>query len=284
MSSPLGNKDISFNVKGVEYTATPVEVTPELATRWLEETNSHNRNLKPKHVTRLARAMERGEFHFVGDFIRFSKSGKLLDGQHRLTAIVRSGTTQPMMILEGLPEDAQQYMDANSLRSNGDQVKLQLGVGQPLVWASISRLLIRADAEDLLTDILSPSAPEVVDFVRENRDPLGRAVKAASATYTAVGGSQAVGGAAYFLAEAKDPVTAIGFWKTLASGENIAKGSPIYALREAILRRRKVQRWTPNEELAAYARCWNATRKGERIEKLNITRGSMTIVDNLTFR
>lgn len=67
-----------------------VTITPELA-EGLLAMNTENRRLRPSHVAYLARAIERGEWQMPPDAIMVSDSGKLLNGQHRLTAVVRSG-------------------------------------------------------------------------------------------------------------------------------------------------------------------------------------------------
>lgn len=251
------------------------KVTPELAEEWLKR-NESNRNLRPKHVSKLARAMEQGEFHFVGDPIRFGTDGRVLDGQHRLFAVMRSGTTHEMLVIFGLDGDTQQYMDAGKPRTTADQVGLQLGKSAASVWSSVVRLLVRWDAEDLLSNILVPTDPEVIAFIRENDTELERAVRRAKATYSTVRGSMAVSGAAYFQAEQIDPVRAASFWGQLATGENLSKGDPVFVLRDAMLRRRNTQRWTQVEELAAYVRCWNFARTGRTLSRLTLTRGEFT--------
>ena len=62
-------------------------ITPELAAEFLKK-NKSNRPLSSKHVIALAGSIERGEWMFTGESIKFSESDTLLDGQHRLSAIV----------------------------------------------------------------------------------------------------------------------------------------------------------------------------------------------------
>jgi hypothetical protein len=270
------NEQLLVAVDGHQVRAEIVNVGPELAARWLEH-NAGNRTISSKHVATLVRAMESGLFRFVADPVRFDGKGRLLDGQHRLTAVIRSKTTQPMLVVAGLESDAQLFMDANRKRSSGDQVKLTLGVGDSSAYAAITRLLIRWDVEDLNTRVLTPSPPEVVAFIEENRAEVDRAVSMAGRVYSGVGGgSKAVAGATFFMAERKDPVGAHVFWSALASGENLRKGQPEYILRDALIRRRTAQRWTPAEEIAAYVRCWNAHRRGANMTRLQISRGELT--------
>lgn len=65
-----------------------VEITPELA-RQLLSNNKINRKIKPTIVERYAEQMEAGEWKFTGDTIKVDGEGMLLDGQHRLLAIIK---------------------------------------------------------------------------------------------------------------------------------------------------------------------------------------------------
>jgi hypothetical protein len=66
-------------------------ITPELAEKFLEKNSNNYRKLSEKVVKAYQIDMETGNWKFNGDSIKFNKSGQLVDGQHRLTAISRSG-------------------------------------------------------------------------------------------------------------------------------------------------------------------------------------------------
>lgn len=96
-----------------------VDVTPGLAAKWLEN-NKNNRNIRDQHVDTLARDMRVGNWKFNGDAVRFDDAGNLIDGQHRLWAIMHSGTTQKMLVVRGLSEEAFDTIDSGALRTAGD--------------------------------------------------------------------------------------------------------------------------------------------------------------------
>lgn len=85
-------------------------VTPKLAAEWLL-LNIDNRPLAKHQVARLAEVMQRHEFMFNGDAIRFGKDGLLKDGQHRLTACVVSGCSFETLVVWGLDDDAFNTID-----------------------------------------------------------------------------------------------------------------------------------------------------------------------------
>lgn len=270
-------QNMKIKVGGKTLEVEVVTVNPELARVWLDR-NAANRNLRAGHVSKIARSMALGEFAFVGDPIRIAKSGRLLDGQHRLAAVEKSGTTQVMLVITGLEEDTQQYMDIGKIRSAADAIKLAFPDKKYTdKWGSIARLLIKWDAGDLPSNILAPSSPEIIAFIDDNEAELERAVNASVAVRRGLQeGSGAACGAAFYLAEKVDATLAHDFWRRLATGAGIEQGEPVYVLREALLRRRKDQRWTVVEEVAAYVRCWNLTRQGKSLNRLQLTRGDFT--------
>jgi len=90
---------------------------------WLD-TQANNRNLSPKTVTAYARDMKKGAWRFDGTPIRFNRSGNLIDGQHRLSAIIESGKTQKMVVMWNLANETQDVMDSGRSRNIGDTLKL----------------------------------------------------------------------------------------------------------------------------------------------------------------
>ena len=76
-------------------------ISPEQAKKYLER-NHANRNINEGRVTSYARDMKNGGWQLNGEAIKFNKSGELIDGQHRLTAIIRSGVPVTMCVIVGL--------------------------------------------------------------------------------------------------------------------------------------------------------------------------------------
>src|ERR1700761_996246 len=73
--------------------------------------NVHNRNLRKARVSSLAEAMKRGEWELNGESIKVAEDGSLLDGQHRLQAVVESGKSIQVLVVRNLPSDAQDTVD-----------------------------------------------------------------------------------------------------------------------------------------------------------------------------
>ncbi len=100
-----------------------VNITPEKAKELLQG-NTHNRNLSKSRVADLAAQMKNNKWLCNGDTIRVSKTGRLLDGQHRLNAIIASNTTQKMLLVTGLPDEVFTTIDVGAVRRSGDFLKI----------------------------------------------------------------------------------------------------------------------------------------------------------------
>jgi len=103
-----------------------VTVTPAKATTWMEKANGHNRTLSVAYVKRLVAAFNRDEYLFTGDTIKFDTDGYLVDGQHRLAAIAKSGVERKLLVVNGLNPEAIHVIDAESRsRTLGDVLQIE---------------------------------------------------------------------------------------------------------------------------------------------------------------
>jgi hypothetical protein len=97
------------------------EVTPSIAEQWLKQ-RAPNRPVRAGAVDKYADAVASDNWLINGDTIRFDKDDNLIDGQHRLHAIVKSGRTVTMIIIEGLEPAAKTTIDDNVPRSHADRL------------------------------------------------------------------------------------------------------------------------------------------------------------------
>lgn len=122
-----------------------VNVTPAMAEVWLKQNvvGEHgNRRFRKAHARSLAEEMRRGEWKVTHQGIAFGRSGRLLDGQHRLAAIVDSGTTQPLLVFIDAPEDGFANFDRGAQRGMSD-VLLKNPVLVSIA-ATLTRLCVRS--------------------------------------------------------------------------------------------------------------------------------------------
>ncbi len=99
-------------------------ITPEIAAEMLTK-NTVNRRLDRGLVLQLAGYMQTGHYYEdTAEPIKFS-NGYLIDGQHRLAAIVKSGIAVKMTVASDLHLDAIAYLDQGKKRTAGDILKIK---------------------------------------------------------------------------------------------------------------------------------------------------------------
>ena len=112
-----------------------VAVTPMLAAEFLTR-NATNRRIRPGHVNALSAVMTAGQFQSTHQGIALNVEGELVDGQHRLLAIVKSGVTVRMPVAYGI--NAEHYghlmVDVGMNRSTADVYAVDRFVAQPCTF------------------------------------------------------------------------------------------------------------------------------------------------------
>lgn len=102
-----------------------VLVTPKLAELFLDYSIKKQRNISPPTERTYASDMKTGFWAFLGDPIRIDVNGAVVDGQHRATAIIRSGKSQLIVVICGLAEGAMRFVDTGRKRSYADVLKMR---------------------------------------------------------------------------------------------------------------------------------------------------------------
>lgn len=89
-------------------------VTPAMASKWLETAEKqisdgefYQRPMSMRHARKLADQMALGFWAVTHQGIAFNEKGHLIDGRHRLCAIVLSGVSIKILVTTGMPEIAE---------------------------------------------------------------------------------------------------------------------------------------------------------------------------------
>jgi hypothetical protein len=121
-----------------------MEVGPNLAKAWLGK-NPSNRRLRVSTVSAFAADMRSGNWLETHQGIAIDEDGNLVDGQHRLQAIVESGCTVRLLVTRGLPVAVKgkriktmDAVDRGAQRSLADQLGISHGWKNPFQVAAIA--------------------------------------------------------------------------------------------------------------------------------------------------
>jgi hypothetical protein len=245
-------------------------ITPEIATAWLEKHKGPNRQVRQSVVDRYARDMKNGKWLFTGDPIQFGKSGRLLNGQHRLWACIESDTSFDCLIVRGIENEqqVQDVIDTGTKRTLGNALQIH-GEKDANNLSAIINMIWRYH-QGVLGGPNWPTHEEGLDFLRENPD-VRDAVLVARAVNAAAKIPVSAVGAAYYVNAQADPEASYRFWEGVRSGIGLEGGDPILALRRwtiAALQKRDRPRQEVWFSYSMKAMClW---REGRKIRQLHV--------------
>ena len=94
-------------------------ITPQIAEEMLKH-NIGNRNVHQPTVDYYKTLMLQGQWKENGDSIVFSQSGRLIDGQHRLLAIIASGCSYHYCIISDVDDEVFYTIDDGRGRKDSD--------------------------------------------------------------------------------------------------------------------------------------------------------------------
>lgn len=123
----------------------PELISPARAAEILKR-NARNRNVRESYVARLARDIKLDRWRLTPQGIILSAAGELVDGQHRLLAIVNADTPVWMMVahVDATPAEIKELMqitDVGAKRSVADSLTIHYGVKNAALTAATARIL-----------------------------------------------------------------------------------------------------------------------------------------------
>lgn len=231
----------------------------------LLDANPANRRLTQSIVNRYAKSMSENKWKFNGETIKTDVDGKVLDGQHRLAAIVQSGVTLRFFVVSNLPREVFDTLDTGKARSSGDALYASgIKTNAPVV-AAIANLALKMETDSLKNNrYIEPHA--VREWVEKHP---GIEVAATEARrMSTILGFAPVLGLVYMLAHQIDADAADSFFKSIYTGELIGRGDPAYALREALIRHKSDRAMHKATVLSMVLRAWNAYKSEEKLTVL----------------
>lgn len=99
-----------------------IDVDPELAKLLLAYNFDDNRTPSLKHIKRMVADMNSGLWRLSNDAICVDINGRIMNGQHRLSAVEQSGTTQQFLFLWDLPSETAQFIDVGKKRTMHERI------------------------------------------------------------------------------------------------------------------------------------------------------------------
>ena len=248
-----------------------------MARMWLAG-NTHNRPMRRTLIERYTRDMANGDWAFNGDAIRLSRTGNLLDGQHRLAALVKANVTLSMLVIGNLPDEAQDTMDLGAKRSMADQLALSEGLPNAKAVAAILRKCVAYETGAATFEGYKSTNAEMRHYLSEHPDVVV-AADLAQAVARALPTPPSVLTTAYHLCRQVNSLAATAFYRDqVVDGVNLESDDPAYVLRRLLSRHTvngstTARRMAESDTFRYVIQAWDYYRDGRKIQKLQAPRG-----------
>lgn len=247
-----------------------------------ERASFENRSLNKRNVLRLAKVMKDGHFHgLCSEPIAITSSKELINGQHRLHAVIESGTSQQMIISRGADKEAYKYLDnVGKVRTNADILKLN-GYAYYTQKAAAFKIVDKYKSNSLAlggsTDLIGYEVIEQIEAYGD--DYLDHFCREAGVICDSSLFSYSITLAGLIIAfeSKKDEQKGLREWVDGITGKvPTAKGDPRFELREYGKDPKRKERGSSSatfgKDFRVYAACWNKFLDGSDMSKNLLTR------------
>lgn len=249
------------------------------AAKLMLDANTQNRVPSQGTIDSYGRSMEDNDWEFTGDPLQFGEGDLLLNGQHRLMAIEETEVGQWLLVIGGLPNSAQDYMDGGLRRTAAGQLLMTDKLSKAGQKTAVARLYLQWMSWANARVNIKLTNAEVTRFVRENLAAIEAGLEAAQAVHGnpkqlhlgGVGGSVSKPALAAFHMRARqvsDPETVAKFMHKLQWGKDYDDDmDPTRLLRQALV---NSTRAVANNDLYKLSHVWNALMDGTGVGKLQV--------------
>lgn len=263
-----------------EIMTSTMVITPSKAQELLSR-NTMNRSVKEAVVRRYADDMTRGFWKRNGETIKIANDGTILDGQHRLLAVIKSGVPLVTEVTTGLDKDSIYTIDCGSARSSSDSLKIE-GVKNYRAVASVCTAFIMTFESDSLEPyfarngrFLKPSTARVVSYYHDNKDRIDEASGYAKGFSNCGLVNVPTAALVFSIGSYVSSDDALFFLDKLNTGEGLSKGDPIFETRSTLARDKMshAKRMPIRVRNALIIKAWNKFISGETVRCVSYRQG-----------
>jgi len=260
-------KNLKYQDKFIEK----IKIGPELAEFMLNQKMQNQRKIDLKTVNKYARDMKNGYWiELLGDPIRFGKNGRLVDGQHRLKALIIANVELYFYVAYGLEEGDFMIIDKGKKRRIGDDFHI-LGIKNSNAMAAAISLLWRYDNKLMDSDgSIICNSTEAYEYYSKNENiQLSFRPAQKMKGYLTI----SLGIFLHYIFSRIDIIQADSFFDHLLTGANLQINDPVLSLRNkyAFYKKPTVNiRLSRKTILAITIIAWNYKRENKKIKTNNL--------------
>jgi hypothetical protein len=154
-----------------------ITITPQVASEMLETNVDRNRPLKQGVVAKYASDMAAGNWvSDNGETIKIDGQGRLIDGQHRLQAVIRANMTLPFFVAYGVHNDAFMTVDTGAMRTTGNIMHVQ-GEIDANKKAALTRNLLKLRQHTCKYPLTHSSATTIIKAYAKDKEVIDDSYK-----------------------------------------------------------------------------------------------------------
>lgn len=245
-------------------------ITPARAQEYLQA-NINNRMVRRPVVSRYANDIVNGRWkEDTAEAIKIAKSGLVLDGQHRLHAIVKAGLGVWVHVATGLEETVFDVLDTNSPRNASDTFKVK-GIKSETSLPSIIQFaeLLKKGKNSGDKAMRGTNALLLEQYYADANfwDEVSRQTRSWYLSFARILQPSIIGGLYAFLSK-MDNEKAYDFCNQLATGQDISN-STIALLRTKLMQDKMNSKKMPQTlKIAFILKTWNYYITGKTVEFL----------------
>lgn len=244
-------------------------VTPEMAEAWLGK-NVGNRRVRKAILNRYSRDIAAGRWRENGSSIVIARNGNLLDGQHRLHAIVKAGVPVMTLVVRDVPDEAQPTIDDGAKRTTADRLTFRDEVNSHAIAAVLRRIMLWEEGYTFNTGAYQPTSQEQIEFLERN-DRVRPAVAAAVHYKRRKLLPPSIIGLCWYVFSGLDTDQCAEFFDRLDDGANLSFNHPITVLRNKLIDLTREPGRVPEDLLLHYVvKSWNLYRAKKDVHVLRI--------------
>lgn len=244
-----------------------ITVTPECARRHLGNM-VHNRPLSQANVRRYLAEMEIGRWGMTGQGLIFDPKGRLLDGQHRLHAVIKYGKPVQMLAIYGVSPEMFALIDAGNKRTVSDVLDTKnrntVAGAAKFLWREMSG----ATWWNNNVKLCPADAIKVVD-AHPALEESAVAVRAHGKAHAYITGSALT--YCHYRCGTENSQRRAQFFESFASGADLGARSPILALRTH-LTPIPGSRFTDQHRIASFILAWHMYLAGRQCSFIRMTK------------
>lgn len=245
-------------------------ITPELAADLLKR-NTLNRPVNKTNLRKITSELVAGNWKLNGETIKVTTEGGILDGQHRLMAVVASGVSIESLVVFNLRADVFDTIDTGAKRSSADTLAVAGFKNSRFLGSVARKVLLHRRGALFGWSHEEPSSAQILEIAKSEPGLVLAIDRVHGCRFMRKYLSDSVAGFCHFVFSEHDPAAAETFTTKLETGEGLLPGDPVLLLRNQLLNQTAKAPLSGPHKAGLMFKAFKAHSRGLRMKLLRVT-------------